>query len=338
MATSNLYQFGSSNFDTLLKTVFQLCGILPSEVDGWKAQLALQSANLILSDWANRGNNLWLSQTLMMPIIPGQQTYLLPKQVTYVKELQAVQLQQITGTRIDSATNPSYTGVMFSAPSSISYASFLMEGYPTAIDLKLDLRYGIGSAQVMDRVTRSAYSAPWTPSTAEYIEGVPVFFVPTAPITAAFYVFEEADNKTIYGSAAFYTQKTSRLLVSLSENDYFSIPQPNQQPSSISSYYLDRQIQPTINLWPVPDNTYDAFVMKCMTTAQDAGSLVNQGQVPQRFIRALVYEMAAELSLQFVPDRYQILRMEADKLFDRAANEDRERVPLRITPNFLSYT
>lgn len=342
MATSNTYQFGDSNFDILLRTVFQLCGILPSEVDGWKAQLALQSANLILSDWANRGNNLWLSQTLMMPIIPGQQTYLLPKQVTYVKELQAVQLQEVTGTNFSDPYDPpdgSYTGTLFGQPSSITYASFTLDGDSDAgsANLTLDLRYGIGSDQ---ELSKSAYSAPWTASTVEYIKGVPVFFVPTAPITSTYYMFQntKGSDDLTQCVAKFYTQKNSRLLVSLSENDYYAIPQPNQQPSSISSYYLDRQIQPTINLWPVPDATYDAFVMKCMTTAQDAGSLVNQGQIPQRFLRAFTYELATELALQFALDKYQILRMEADKLFDRAANEDRERVPLRIMPNFMSYT
>ncbi len=330
MATSNTYQFGDSSFDTLLRTVFQLCGILPSEVDGWKAQLALQSANLILSDWANRGNNLWLSQTLMMPIIPGQQTYLLPKQVTYVKELQAVQLQEVTGTAISGSA---YKGVDFGTPSSITYASFT-SSVNGITPLALDLKYTLSA------VDRSAYSAPWTPSTVEYVKDLPVFFVPTAPITAESYKFVNTSGSVNISACdvTFYTQKNSRLLVSLSENDYYAIPQPNQQPSSISSYYLDRQIQPTINLWPVPDATYDAFVMKCMTTAQDAGSLVNQGQIPQRFLRAFTYELATELALQFALDKYQILRMEADKLFDRAANEDRERVPLRIMPNFMSYT
>lgn len=336
MSTSNTYLFSDSDFDSLLRTSFQLCGLLPSEVDGWKIKLALQSANLILSDWANRGDNLWLSQTMVMPIVPGQQTYLLPKQVTYVKELQAVQLQEISGgARSGQAGPPSYTRLNFSTFVSPRIAAI----YPTSSGLaSLSLQHSGAGKPWTD-----ASQKPWEASFEQYYANNIYMFIPSAPIMSNQWRFLNVDklstqtNISSWGMKLF-TQKTSRLLVALSENDYYSIPQPNQQPSSISSYYLDRQIQPTINLWPVPDNTYDAFVMKCMTTAQDAGDLVNRGQVPQRFLRALVYEIAAELSLQFSPERYQILRIEADKLFDRAATEDRERVPLRLVPNFVSYT
>jgi hypothetical protein len=337
MATSNTYEFGNSDFDTLLRTSFQLCGLLPSEVDGWKVKLALQSANLILSDWANRGDNLWLSQTMVMPIVPGQQTYLLPKQVTYVKELQAVQLQEISdGARVGGVDGTlSYTRLNFSTFVSPRVAAI----YPTSSGLaSLSLQHSGAGKPWTD-----ASQKPWEASLEQYYAHNAYMFIPSAPIMSNQWRFLNVDKSLTQTNISswdmkLFTQKTSRLLVSLSENDYCSIPQPQQSPSSISSYYLDRQIQPTINLWPVPDNTYDAFVMKCMTTAQDAGDLINRGQVPQRFIRALVYEIAAELSLQFSPERYQILRPEADKLFDRAATEDRERVPLRIVPNFMSYT
>ncbi len=347
MATSNTYTFGSSSFDTLLKTSLQLCGITPGEVDGWKVQMAIQSANMILSDWANRGNNLWLSQTLMMPIIPSQQTYLLPQQVTYIKELQAVQLTQVTnsaggaGAFIGSPINPTYIGRDYGAGAqvSITYASFTPFLTQTC---SLDLQYSFTGNVIAPAATdwQSAYSQPWTSTPTQYQAGQTVYFVPTAPVGAKAWRFIDLSSNTDISTATvqFYNQSNSRLLVSLSENDFYSIPMPQQQSTSVSSYYLDRQMQPTINLWPVPDDTYDAFVYKAMTTAQDAGALINQGQVPQRFLRTLTYEIAAELALQFAPDRFPVLSQLATELHDRAAIEDRERVPLRITPNFVSYT
>lgn len=346
MATSNLYVFGSSPLDTLLRTSLQLCGFVPSEVEGWKAEAAQFSLNLILSDWANRGDNLWLSQTLMHSIIPNQTTYLLPPQVTTIKELTAVQLQNAgSGTPISDFTQANFTwkGLDYGAGAqvAVSYAGI----QPLFADhFTLDLQYAFDSPG-FDPETEtwtSAFAQPWTPSPQQVVPGQLTWMVPTAPVGARAWRFlnTSALGNFAASTISFSQQTNSLLLAALSENDYYSISRqnPQQQPTSPSSYYLDRQIQPTMNLWPVPNQTYTAFVYKAMTTPQDVGTLINQQQVPQRFLRALVYELAAELALQFAPPLFPMLNQQATMLHDRAAGEDRERVPLRITPNFMSYT
>ncbi len=340
MGTSNAYTFGSTPIDTLLQSALQLCGIVPSEVDGWKAQNALLSLNFILSDWANRGNNLWLSQTLMMAIIPNQQTYLLPTQVTYIKELQAVQLQSAgTGTLI---TGSDQTGVWQAmdygagAQVSITYAGIQP---PFGDSFVLDVQYSLDEPgwDVKTAVWKSAFAVPWTPSSQAVVPDQINWMVPTAPVGArAWRFFDTSGSENFLTSTiSLSNPQNSILLQPFSENDYYSLGRlQSVQPSSPSSYYLDRQMQPTINLWPIPNNTYQAFVYKAMTTPQDVGVLINQQQVPQRFLRTLTYELAADLALQFAPDRYMTLSQQAQVLHDRAANEDRERVPLRIAPVF----
>lgn len=352
---SNTYNFGSSNLDILLQTSLQMCGVLPSEVDGWKAQAALQSLNLILSDLPNRGNNLWLSQSLAMPIIPGQQTYLLPPQVTYIKELQAVKLQNAGNGTIfrnpDYAhpnTGPQYIGIDYGvgAKVSVSYASVTsrVNGEDPFV-LPLNLQYSIDFLGWTKEtaVWQNAYSSPWSVSDKVYLSNQAYWFVPTAPVAARAWRFFD-DSAPATGStfndftASFCNTLNSILLVALSENDFKSIPMPYQALASVSSYYLDRQIQPTISLWPILGSTYDILSYKAATTPMDAGSLINQAQIPQRFLRAIVYELAAELALQFAPDKYPLLKPQAEMMFSRAASEDRERVPLRLTVNLVSYT
>ena len=71
---------------------------------------------------------------------------------------------------------------------------------------------------------------------------------------------------------------------------------------------------------------------------QDIGTLLNNVDAPQRFYEAIVAGLASRLAVKFAMDRYPILADLAEKSYMQAAQQDVEKVPMRIQPNYISYT
>jgi hypothetical protein len=73
------------------------------------------------------------------------------------------------------------------------------------------------------------------------------------------------------------------------------------------------------------------FVYTRRRYVQDVSQLIQNVDSPQRFYDAICAGLAARLSLKYFPDKYAVLAQEADRAYNIAAQEDVERVPLKIT-------
>jgi len=123
-------------------------------------------------------------------------------------------------------------------------------------------------------------------------------------------------------------------LTQMSRSEYLTIPNKatTGQPSQ---YYFNRQVTPTITLWATPDASY-TLVYYYVRRIQDADTLVNTTDAPFRFLPCMVAGLAYYLAIKKAPDRIQILKTLYEEEFQRAAAEDANSTPLKLTPN-ISY-
>ena len=123
-------------------------------------------------------------------------------------------------------------------------------------------------------------------------------------------------------------------LTQRSRGEYLTIPNKGTtgQPSQ---YFFDRQVTPTITLWATPDASY-TLVYYYVRRIQDADTLVNTTDAPFRFLPCMVAGLAYYLAIKKAPDRIQILKTLYEEEFQRAAAEDANSTPLKLTPN-ISY-
>lgn len=97
---------------------------------------------------------------------------------------------------------------------------------------------------------------------------------------------------------------------------------------------------PKITVWPTPDqgtvgNPYYVFVYWRLRRIQDAGSGVNTQDIPFRFVNAMVAGLAYYLSMKIQgidPQRMMALKADYEQQFQLAADEDREKAPIRFIP------
>jgi hypothetical protein len=219
MATS-----GSRDFDLdvadIIEEAYERCGL---EVrTGYDAKTARRSLNIMFSEWANRGINLWTVKQATLTLISGTATY----------------------------------------TSANGLAS------PMTDILEVALRRS-GTDFEVDRIGRGEYL------------NIP--------------------NKTTTG-------------------------RPSQ-------FYFNRQVSPEVTLWPTPDSSTDQLVYYYITRIEDADTMKDTTDVPFRFLPCMVAGLAYYLSVKKAPERVQLLKAIYEEEFQRAADEDEDRVALKLQPD-----
>tara|TARA_R110000803_G_scaffold29762_2_gene67671 strand:- start:11276 stop:11941 length:666 start_codon:yes stop_codon:yes gene_type:complete len=118
----------------------------------------------------------------------------------------------------------------------------------------------------------------------------------------------------------------------ISRGDYLTLPNKSTQ-GRPSQFYFDRQVDPKLNLWAVPENSTDQLVYYYVRRIEDADSLVNTTDMPFRFYPCMVAGLAFYVALKKAPDRVPMLKGLYEEEFRRAADEDENRTPLRLQPS-----
>lgn len=116
----------------------------------------------------------------------------------------------------------------------------------------------------------------------------------------------------------------------ISRDQYLNIPNKLTRARPVQ-FVVERYIAPQVTVWPAPDQVYYLIIDK-LVRMDDAGSGVNTLQIPFRFYPCLAAGLAYYISLKKAPERAQMLKLVYDEEFERAAQEDRDRAPLQLTP------
>ena len=143
-------------------------------------------------------------------------------------------------------------------------------------------------------------------------------------------IIETIIRTTTSGSPLDYT--VSRIGV----GDYATLPNKNTTGRPLQ-IYVDRQIQPTITLWPVPDLPY-TVIYWTMRRIQDTTTATDVMDMPVRFVPALIAGLAFHIAMKRpeAMQRVPMLKQEYMEQFQLAADEDRGREPARFVP-WMSY-
>jgi hypothetical protein len=131
------------------------------------------------------------------------------------------------------------------------------------------------------------------------------------------------------------TSQSDLTLDRVSREYYLNIPNKLTEGRPVQ-FFLDRQITPVLYVWPKPNTTYYIIVDK-LQRMDDASAGVNTMQVPFRFYPCLAAGLAYYLAIKKAPERVQLLKAIYEEEFERAASEDRDRAPLRLSASQNFY-
>tara|TARA_B100001057_G_scaffold373630_1_gene378084 strand:+ start:78 stop:743 length:666 start_codon:yes stop_codon:yes gene_type:complete len=118
----------------------------------------------------------------------------------------------------------------------------------------------------------------------------------------------------------------------ISRGEYLTLPAKTTE-GRPSQVYFDRQIDPVMNIWPTPENSTDQLIYYYVQRIEDADTLTNTSDMPFRFYPCMVAGLAYYLSMKRALDRTQLLKSVYEEEFQRAADEDEARTPLKLQPS-----
>ena len=125
-------------------------------------------------------------------------------------------------------------------------------------------------------------------------------------------------------------------LSQMSRGEYLTTPN-KASTGQPSQYFFDRQTIPTITLWSTPDASY-TLVYYYVSRIQDADAMINNADAPFRFLPCMVAGLAYYLAMKKAPERVQLLKSVYEEEFQRAAAEDANSTPLKLTPSMAYYS
>jgi hypothetical protein len=355
MAYSNTTGETKINVDQLISYAFREAGKTAEEMTPEYVQAAKQALFYNLMDLSNMGVNLWLLENQLYGAVTAQQQLVLPKTVIDVREANWVYIINSQASEYLPVDNP-FAPVAFNENLDLVATSTLAKNF-------LGLQYQ--QAQPVFYVGWNGYALPNQTTTYNLAyevsdDGVVWTTVKTFPETVLadrewvyfnisitpnhlYYRLRNVDATQTFSvrQIVFSTSQQVIPLSRLNRDDYWNLP--NKQFPSVRSlqYWFDRQIEPSMYLWPVPNNDFQMFQLVVEKQMQDVGSLTNEIYVPDRWIACVQAQLSHKLSLQLpgvdLP-RIQYLEGQANKLFMHASEEDRDKSPIYLQPNFSYYT
>lgn len=342
MGTSLSYNFQDINVDTIIKEAYERCGIINAFENGLFYESANRSGNFLFSSWINEGLNLFTIEQNILQIFPGQSQYLLPINTSKILESK------------NSNTNRMLGGTAFSSAGGVAQSAFdgnlATACTQTSTNGNIRYLYTVGTpinyVGILSSVTRTyklifECSFLANPGDGDWIT---VLKTPSVP-----YYFGE----TLWYSLPFTksalswrVRETGGAILSLTEI-YFNIPYislpmkavgrdaymgfpTNSQNGVSSTYWLNRIQTPTLNVWPVPDSTYQLFVYNRVRYIQDLGDFINSLDTIQAFLDPLAAGLACKLAEKFKPERIQDLKLAAQEAYLKAGRENSENVDYQI--------
>ena len=354
MATSGTFNQTKINVDQLISYAFRDAGKTAEEMTPEYVDAARQALFYLLQNLSNRGVNLWLLENYLCGALNAQQQLVMPEGTIDVREANWVYVINSEVAEFLPISNPDSL-VVFDQNLDLVSTSIIGDNW-------FGLEYQ--DAQPVFYVGFNGYAAPGTTTTYNFAyevsnDGVTWTTVEQLPQTTlsdrewAYFNISTTPNYLFYRlretvattfsirQIVFSTSQQVIPLARLNRDDYWNLPN-KQFPSERSlQYWFNRTIDPSMYLWPVPNNDFQMFQLIIEREMQDVGSLTNELYVPNRWIGSIQSTLSHKLALQLPGvdlNRIQYLENIAKQLENDASQEERDKSPIYFQPNISYYT
>jgi hypothetical protein len=173
----------------------------------------------------------------------------------------------------------------------------------------------------------------WTiqEKTIAMVEGTTSYNVDSSVSTAAIDVLDAFVRQTVN------SENSDIQMTRLSRSEYSAIPNKSTQGQPLQ-FFVDKQISPTISVYPTPDETSKYTIhLNVLTRMDDVDAATNTLQMPFRFYPCLAAGLAYYISIKKNPERTGLLKQIYEEEFQRALDADEDRASLKITPDISNY-
>lgn len=366
---------------------YTLLGFQPDDLSGLQIDNALRSMNFMLSSWANKGIRQWMVKKMLVNVNLGQSVYEMVNrfdQSIFIDILDVSLRTQQRLTQLLNAPIPNLAanGVPFSSSGAAANAfdgnngtactqtspdGYIGFNFNGGLNPSMVATYsGITMMGVMSavndvytlRVETSADNANWEtvvelpkmPFTGGFVKWIDISLKPTLQYVRVV----ETGGSTLNITELYFSAIVNDLLMTqISRSEYQSITNKMTVSARPNQYYFDKQVRPTLYLWPFPNTNFfsgaiynsnlpvagglnpyqNEYLLQITFSSymEDVGGLYNTLPIPSAFYQAFVYELAINLAnKENRLDRLPWLQSAYMSSFEEAKKQNCETEPMRF--------
>lgn len=329
----------------------RLSGKLAEELTVEQVNASKQALFFTLSNLINQGINYWCVSKKVYGLKADQYEYLLPLGGNDVLNALYRKLNRPTGSY--SASSGTAANAFDSNIDTVCVQ--------TAPNGNISVNYGTdnpiyaGSIGILPGVSGSFHillevstdGSTWTlledTGVETWVDNEWLWYDIDPGATIQYYRMRETGGNTLQ-VREFYVgnNSTEVTMARLNRDDYTNLPNKNFTANQPYQYWLNRTIpQAKITLWPTPSDPFIQMTIWYSRQIMDVGDLYDELEIPQYFYQAIQFMLGHQMSmiLPGVPiDRIQYLEGQAEKYFQMAEAENRDKSPIYFAPNISCYT
>ncbi len=329
----------------------RLSGKLAEELTVEQVQASKQALFFTLSNLINQGINYWCVSKKVYGLKADQYEYLLPVGGNDVLNALYRKLNRPTGSY--SASSGSAANAFDSNIDTVCVQ--------TSPNGNISVNYGTdnpiyaGSIGILPGVSGSFHillevstdGSTWTlledTGVTTWVNNEWLWYDIDPGATIQYYRMRETGGNTLQVREFYVGNNSTEITMArLNRDDYTNLPNKNFTANQPYQYWLNRTIpQAKITLWPAPSDPFIQMTIWYSRQIMDVGDLYDELEIPQYFYQAIQFMLAHQMSmiLPGVPlDRVGYLEGQADKYFNMAEAENRDRSPIFYSPNISVYT
>jgi hypothetical protein len=339
--TSNTTATTTITVDQLISFAYKEAGKLSEELTPEYINAIRQALWYILVNLSNRGVNLWLLEYVVFGSAAQTREYKMPRGTVDVREAnyRLMTRPSTTTDNVFGAFNTTSTAIDYPILAGASAQAYFEDGYRflSAGFLSKDSNITLNVEYSFDGVTW----VPITTVTNNVINQWGYSQIDGSPL-AKYWRLRNASASTVTVKALSLASVQQDIpLARLNRNDYFNLPNKDFLGTRSLQYWFDRQVTPIMNVWPVPQDAFQAFMLVLEMQPQDVGKLTNEVAIPDRWVPAIQAQLshrAAKLLPGIDPGRIAMLKQDAAEMTLTAEEEDRDKSPIYFRPNISYYT
>lgn len=327
MSTSGSVADTVIDTSSIIEHAFRRVRVLPSAQTPETVLIAKECLYMLLLNLGNRGLNLWCVDKVLLGFQVGQAAYVTPPGTLDV--LNVVHSQPSLAT---STLSNTLTGAVASIDSVVKG---LRLGVKFSVDYTGQLTLSTSDDNVTFNTINSIPSATYQANQYYWFDLAKVEnkryysvsgFLPTVPVISGLVVCT-----TIYDLP----------LTQWSRDTYMAINDKTKQSHPAINYFFEKKLTPTLTLWPVPDLDTNHLTLFIHRQPQDVGALIQQLDIPQRWLDGIIWLLAARLCFELPSvdsNLAQIVVQMADKQVFEAEQSETDGAPIYLTPGIGVYS
>lgn len=330
MATSGVIGVKRFTFEQMLRLAFAACSKPISTVSGEVLQMARDRVQMMLWALSNNGVNLWCIRKNVFTLKAGQAV--LPMAVGTVDVINALwrQLRELPG--VASTGADFYRWTMLTP----QYVRNISGTFTTA-----------GTAELSVEASQDG-GATWQNVTTLLpvdVEAGAAFSIDldNSLLAADFRIVDGSGTLIPLSGVLFRTVLRELDIYKLNRDDYQDLPNKAELGERPVQFWYDKQINPQVWLWRVPQAGGDQVVVWSQSLIEDAGALTDELAVPLPWYLAIVAKCAEEVAFvipaaELPPGRLAELQAKASVEYRTATNGESDGSSTSMLPNMAVYT